>query len=349
VLLSEFDYHLPPELIAQQPLADRAGARMLVVNRTTGTWEDRMFRDFPAYLRAGDCLVLNDSRVFPSRLLGRREHGTGQVEVFLTRPSSCERASGSEGVSSDGLTWEALVRPGRKMRSGERIAITPELTVEILGRGEFGARTVRLHPLGDLFEVLDRAGHVPLPPYIRRPDTAADRERYQTVFARERMDLRDGGSVAAPTAGLHFTPEILDACRRAGAAIARVTLHVGLGTFQPLHTEILEDVRLHGERFVVPQETLRAMDQAKRVVAVGTTSIRSVESDPAANETSLFIQPGFQFSRTGAALTNFHLPKSSLLVLVCALAGKDLALDAYRYAVERRYRFFSYGDCMLIV
>jgi S-adenosylmethionine:tRNA ribosyltransferase-isomerase len=338
VLLSEFDYHLPPELIAQEPLADRAGARMLVVDRATGTWEDRMFRDFPSYLHAGDCLVLNDSRVFPSRLLGRRENGTGQVEVFLTRP-----------VSSDGLTWEALVHPGRKMRTGERIVIAPDLTVEILGRGEFGERSVRLQPSGDLFEVLDRVGHVPLPPYIRRPDTDADRERYQTVFAREPSLLGEGGSVAAPTAGLHFTPEMLEACRQTGAGIGRVTLHVGLGTFQPLHTEVLEDVRLHAERFLVPPETVRAMDAAGRVIAVGTTSVRAIESDPAASETSLFIHPGFTFRRTGAMLTNFHLPKSSLLVLVCAFAGKGLALGAYRHAVEQQYRFFSYGDCMLIV
>lgn len=342
MLLSEFDYPLPPELIAQEPLADRAGARMLVVDRASGTWQDRMFRDLPSYLRAGDCVVLNDSRVFPSRLLGRRENGTGQVEIFLTRPSPAVQ-------SSDGLTWEALVRPGKKMRSGERILITPELTAEILGRGEFGERTVRLHPQGELFEVLDRVGHVPLPPYIRRPDSASDRTRYQTVFARERRDLRDGGSVAAPTAGLHFTPEILDACQSAGAAIARVTLHVGLGTFQPLHTEVLEDVHLHAERLVVPPETLRAMDDAARVIAVGTTSVRAIESDPAASETSLFIQPGFRFRRTGAILTNFHLPKSSLLVLVCAFAGRELALGAYRHAVEQRYRFFSYGDCMLIL
>ena len=337
MLLSEFDYHLPPELIAQEPLADRAGSRMLVVERSRGIWEDRMFRDFPSFLNPGDCLVLNDSRVIPSRLLGRREHGTGEVEVFLTRP-----------VSSDGLTWEALVHPGRKMRTGERILVADELTVEILGRGEFGERTVRLHPRADLLEVLDRVGHVPLPPYIRRTDTPADRERYQTVFASQ------SGSVAAPTAGLHFTSQILDACRQAGAEIARVTLHVGLGTFQPLRTEALEDVHLHTERFVVPPETIRAMDAASRVVAVGTTSVRAIESEAlmsggGAAETSLFIHPGFRFRRTGAMLTNFHLPKSSLLVLVCAFAGKDLALAAYRHAVEQRYRFFSYGDCVLIL
>jgi S-adenosylmethionine:tRNA ribosyltransferase-isomerase len=332
VLLADFDYPLFHELIAQQPLADRAASRMLVVDRAAGTWEDRMFHDFPSYLKPGDCLVLNDSRVFPSRLYGRREHGTGRVEVFLTKP-----------VSSDELTWEALVHPGKKMRTGERIFLSEDLTAEILGRGPFGERTVRLHPRGELYQVLDRIGHVPLPPYIRRPDTEADRERYQTVFARER------GSVAAPTAGLHFTPEILEACDKAGATVARVTLHVGLGTFQPLHGDAIDDVKLHSERFTVPEETIRAMDQATRIVAVGTTSVRAIESDAANGETSLFIYPGFRFRRTGALLTNFHLPKSSLLVLVCAFTGRELTLAAYRHAVEQRYRFFSYGDCMLIL
>jgi len=332
VLLSDFDYHLPEELIAQQPLPDRAASRMLVVDRKTGTWQDRSFREFPSFLHPGDCLVLNDSRVFPSRLYGHREGHSGRVEVFLTQQES-----------ADGLGWSALVRPGRKMRSGERIVISDELSVEIVGRGEFGERSVKLSPKGELFDVLERAGHVPLPPYIRRPDTASDRERYQTVFARER------GSVAAPTAGLHFTPEVLDACRAAGAAIARVTLHVGLGTFQPLHTEIIEEVKLHSESFVVPQDTFNAMDAASRVVAVGTTSVRAIESDPARPQTELFISPGFSFQRTGAMLTNFHLPKSSLLVLVAAFAGRELALSAYRHAVEARYRFFSYGDCMLIL
>src|SRR5215469_4197878 len=306
---------------------------MLVLDRQTGTWEDRVFRDFPSYLRPGDCLVLNDSRVFPSRLYGRREDGRGgRVEVFLTKP-----------ISPDGLTWEALVHPGRKMRTGESIVIADDLTAEILGRGEFGERAVRLHPRGDLFEVLERVGHVPLPPYIRRPDTEADRERYQTVYARER------GSAAAPTAGLHFTPEILEQCKTAGAEIARVTLHVGLGTFQPLRANELEEVHLHKESFHVPEETVRAMDRARRVIAVGTTSVRAIESDASNAETDLFIYPGFPFRRTGALLTNFPPPKSGLLVLVCAFGGKELTLAAYGHAVERRYRVFSYGDCMLIV
>jgi len=332
VLLSDFDYALPEELIAQEPLADRAASRMLVVDRKAGTWQDRAFRDFPSFLHPGDCVVLNDSRVFPSRLLGHREGSTGRVEVFLTKQ-----------ISPDGLTWTALVRPGRKLGAGERVRISEDLTLEILDRGEFGERTVQLSPRGDLFAVLERAGHVPLPPYIHRPDTPADRERYQTVFARE------CGSVAAPTAGLHFTPEILDACRAAGASIAKVTLHVGLGTFQPLHARNIEGVHLHSESFSVPPETIAAMDAASRVIAVGTTSVRAIESEGASGETSLFISPGFPFQRTGALLTNFHLPQSSLLILVCAFAGRELTLAAYRHAVAARYRFFSYGDCMLIL
>lgn len=325
--VDEFDYELPEELIAQQPLPDRDGARMLVVDRASHTWEDRMFRDFPSYVHQDDCLVLNDSRVFPSRLFGRREHGTGRVEIFLTRQITAN-------------TWEALVRPGKKMRTGERVVISEDLSAEILGRGEFGERVVRLHPQGDLFEVLERVGHVPLPPYIRRPDSSEDRARYQTVFAQER------GSVAAPTAGLHFTSDILAQCR---AEIARVTLHVGLGTFQPLHGDVIENITLHEESFVVPAAAVRAMDRARRVIAVGTTSVRAIESDPASPVTRLFLYPGAKFRRTGAMLTNFHLPKSSLLILVCAFAGTDLAMAAYRHAVKEKYRFFSYGDCMLIL
>lgn len=326
MLVSEFDYDLPEELIAQQPLEQRDASRMLVVDRAAGTFEDRMFRDFPSYTRGGDCLVLNDTRVFPSRLYGRREHGTGRVEIFLTRQ-----------ITEN--TWEALVRPGKKMRTGERVMISEELRAEILGRGEFGERVVRLDTRGDLFEVLDKVGHIPLPPYIRRADSVEDRSRYQTVFARER------GSVAAPTAGLHFTPEILAQCR---GEIARVTLHVGLGTFQPLHGDVVEEITLHEESFTIPVAAVEAMERAKRVIAVGTTSVRAIESEPGAS-TRLFLYPGATFRRTGAMLTNFHLPKSSLLILVCAFAGKELALRAYRHAVEEKYRFFSYGDCMLIL
>ena len=342
--LSLFDYHLPPESIAQEPLADRAASRMLALYRDERRWEDRVFREFPRFLRAGDCLVLNDSRVFPSRLFGRRagvhslpvgkknpkrgENLSGEVEAFLLRP-----------VSEDAKTWEALVHPGRKMRTGERL-LFGEVEAEIVARGEYGERTLRFDTHRDIYELLQSIGHVPLPPYIKRADTREDRERYQTVFARET------GSVAAPTAGLHFTPEILDECRSAGAEIAYVTLHVGLGTFQPVRGETL-----HAERFHIAEGNARKIDAAKRVVAAGTTSVRAVESRKLGRtgETDLFIRPGFEFQTTGAMLTNFHLPQSSLLMLVCAFAGREFALSAYRHAVEAGYRFCSYGDCMLIV
>jgi S-adenosylmethionine:tRNA ribosyltransferase-isomerase len=350
--LAEFDYHLPQELIAQEPLADRAASRMLVVHRAEGRWEDRSFRDLPAFLHPGDCLVLNDSRVFPARLFGsragvkalpigkknpkRREHLSGIVEVFLLR-----------SVSSDGRDWQALVRPGRKMHVGERIRFSEELEGEIIARGEFGERTVRFHGPADLWGAFDRIGHVPLPPYIKRADQTSDRERYQTVFARER------GSVAAPTAGLHFTAEVLDECRQAGAEVAYVTLHVGLGTFQPLHEETVEAAHLHNEHYRVPQETADRIRASQRVVAVGTTAVRTIETmartGEMEGETDIFLYPGAEFRVTGAMLTNFHLPRTSLLLLVCAFAGKELALAAYRHAVEARYRFYSYGDCMLIV
>jgi S-adenosylmethionine:tRNA ribosyltransferase-isomerase len=352
--LSAFDFHLPEELIAQQPLPDRAGARMLVLHRADARWEDRLFRSFPEYLDAGDCLVLNDSRVFPARLYGhrqgtrslpigknnpkRREHLSGRVEVLLLRPGTEPR------------TWTALVRPGRKLPTGEIIRFGDGLEAEIVGRGEYGERTLRFACGQDLHEAFERLGHVPLPPYIKRPDDAADRERYQTVFAQEK------GSVAAPTAGLHFTPEVLDRCRERGAAIARVTLHIGLGTFQPLHAEQVEQEKLHSEAYSIDEASAAAMREAKRLVAVGTTSVRTVETvlrdgplRAAAGDTDIFLYPGHQFRGVGAMLTNFHLPRTSLLLLVCAFAGADLALAAYRHAVEARYRFYSYGDCMLIL
>lgn len=345
VNLSEFDYDLPESSIAQAPLADRAGSRMLVLDRRARSWEDKQFRDFPGYLRAGDCLVLNDSRVIPSRLFGHRmgvhslpvgkgnpkkaENLSGAVEVFLVKP-----------VSEDGMTWETLVRPGRKMRTGERIRFEGGLEAEILARGEFGERTIRFDATGDIYEIVNAIGHIPLPPYIKRGDSPEDRERYQTVFARK------AGSVAAPTAGLHFTPEILERCRESGAAIAYVTLHVGLGTFQPVRGDTL-----HSERFAVSADAEAKIRSAQRVVCAGTTSVRSVESLMLgkSGETNLFIRPGFEFRACGAMLTNFHLPQSSLLMLVCAFAGTEFVLAAYRHAVESGYRFYSYGDCMLIV
>jgi S-adenosylmethionine:tRNA ribosyltransferase-isomerase len=326
--LSQFHYHLPESSIAQEPFEDRAGSRMLVLYRGEQRWEDRSFREFPRFLQRGDCLVLNDSKVFPSRLYGRRVGFSGVVEVLLVQP-----------VSEDAKTWTALVHPGRKMRSRERVAFDGA-EAEVIGRGEYGERTLRFHCEDDIYELLSKIGHVPLPPYIKRADTAEDRERYQTVFARET------GSVAAPTAGLHFTAEILDACRGAGAEIAYVTLHVGLGTFQPIRGE-----KLHAERFHVAEDSAAIIRAAHRVICAGTTSVRAVESLYLGKrgETDLFIKPGFEFQRTGAMLTNFHLPESSLLMLVCAFAGRELVLAAYEHAVQAGYRFYSYGDCMLIV
>lgn len=353
--LAAFDYHLPEELIAQEALADRAASRMLVVYRNEQRWEDHTFRELPEFLRAGDCLVFNDSRVFPARLFGRRagvhalpigkgnpkrrEYLSGRVEVFLLRAASADRKD-----------WDALVRPGRKMPTGERIQFDGGLEGEIVARGEFGERTIRFFTERDPFEEFERIGHVPLPPYIRRGDRPEDRERYQTVFARAK------GSVAAPTAGLHFTPEIVEACRARGADTASITLHVGLGTFQPLHAEQVEQARLHSERYAISAESAARMSAAGRLVAAGTTSVRTIETALARGpmaaqegETDIFIYPGFAFRGTGAMLTNFHLPRTSLLLLVCAFAGTELALAAYRHAVEQRYRFYSYGDCMLIV
>jgi S-adenosylmethionine:tRNA ribosyltransferase-isomerase len=338
--LADFDFTLPDELIAQAPLPDRAASRMLVVDRVRGSWEDRQFRDLPEYLNAGDCLVLNDSRVFPARLYGHRAGRTGEVEVLLLRP-----------VDGAAMDWEALVHPGKKMRVGERVRFADGLEAEVIARREFGERTLRFAAEGDLYDRFEEIGHVPLPPYIKRRDAAADRERYQTVFAREK------GSAAAPTAGLHFTAEVLDACRARGAEIAFVTLHVGLGTFQPIHGDRVDGHRLHSEHYRITAENAARMAAARRLVAVGTTSVRTIESamrhggglQESSGETDLFIYPGFDFRATGAMLTNFHLPRTSLLLLVCAFAGQDLALGAYRHAVERGYRFYSYGDCMLIV
>lgn len=312
---------------------------MLVVDRAAGRWEDRSFRDLPSYLRGGDCLVLNNTRVFPSRLFGHKRDHTGRIEVFLTR-----------ALDPDRRRWDCLVRPGRKVLTRTEIIFNDRLSGIIRSHGEHGHRTIELTVDGDLDEVLDSIGHTPLPPYIHRSDSPEDRERYQTVFARDR------GSIAAPTAGLHFTPEVLDACRRAGAATVEVTLHVGLGTFEPLHTEVIEQARLHSESFIVSSESARAVNTAERVIAVGTTSVRTLESagrggqvEAIAGETDIFIYPGYEFRIVDAMVTNFHLPRSSLLLLVAAFGGTELMLAAYRHAVEQRYRFFSYGDCMLIL
>jgi S-adenosylmethionine:tRNA ribosyltransferase-isomerase len=363
VLVSDFHYDLPPERIAQDPLADRAGSRMLHLNRPAGSWQDRMFRELPDLLRPDDVLVVNNTLVFPARLYGHRSGKRaqvlspqnpaarnflhGRVEVLLTRQ-----------ISADPNEWECLVRPGRKIGIGERIFFgnPVELEAEVIARGSFGERRIRFAPAADFFARVERIGHVPLPPYIGREDRATDRDRYQTVYARER------GSVAAPTAGLHFTPEILERIRGRGIEVAEVTLHVGLGTFQPVRVERVEDHKLHGEWYEIPAETARLVDAAKqdkrRVVAVGTTTVRALEHaaqrvagnrvEAGRGEADLFIYPGYQFRVVDALLTNFHLPESTLLMLVCALGGKDFVMNAYRHAVETGYRFYSYGDCMFV-
>ncbi|MGZ4865793.1 MAG: tRNA preQ1(34) S-adenosylmethionine ribosyltransferase-isomerase QueA [Candidatus Angelobacter sp.] len=397
MLVSDFDFYLPEELIAQEALADRSSSRLLHLSRSTGNFEDRRFVEFPGLLRPGDLLVLNSSRVFPARLYGRRAglHAQplsprnpasrdflhGRVEVMLTRQMGPQE-------------WQALVRPGRKIGVGERIffsaadsasataaptsaASVPgpgapgsaasgqaaELTAEVIGRGEFGERTLRFDPVPDFFAVVEKLGHVPLPPYIAREDRQEDRERYQTVYARPETT----GSVAAPTAGLHFTPQILAAIRERGIEIAELTLHVGLGTFQPVHVQNVEEHKLHRESFAITDAAAaqinRALAEKRRVVAVGTTTVRTLEFAASQNavalggtasvsagsgEADIFIYPGFNFRVVNAMLTNFHLPKSTLLMLVAAFAGRENVLKAYAHAVAEKYRFFSYGDCMFV-
>ncbi|MGA8537849.1 MAG: tRNA preQ1(34) S-adenosylmethionine ribosyltransferase-isomerase QueA [Terriglobales bacterium] len=389
MLVSDFYYDLPAECIAQTPLADRAGSRLLHVKREAGIWpkrslEDRKFRDFPDLLRSDDLLVLNNTSVFPARLFGHRsgekaQHVSphnpaardflrGRIEVLLIRQ-----------ITADPNEWECLVRPGRKIGIGEKLYFSrssgnllkddapepsAELEAEVIGRGGFGERRIRFAPVLDFFACIERIGHVPLPPYIDRDDRTEDRERYQTIYARTR------GSVAAPTAGLHFTPEILQQIRARGIEIAEITLHVGLGTFQPVRVEKVEDHKLHREWYEIPIEAAHAINQAKtegrRVVAVGTTTVRALEyaAEHAAphdeqpgnanrveaghGEADIFIHTGHRFRIVDALLTNFHLPQSTLLMLVCALGGKELVMAAYRHAVETGYRFYSYGDCMFI-
>lgn len=354
MLVSDFDYPLPPERIAQQPLAERDASRMLVVERATGSLHDSAFRELPRWLTAGDLMVVNNTRVIRARLFGRRaglhaqplspqnpaskDFLKGSIEAFLTRQLSAD-------------TWEALVRPGRKVQVGERLIFDEGVEAEVLEHGQFGQRTLRFHYSGDFLALLDRIGHVPLPPYIHRSDQPGDTETYQTVYARQ------AGSVAAPTAGLHFTPAMLARLREAGVEIAEITLHVGLGTFQPVHVERVEDHQMHAESFHISPAAAatiaKAHAQKRRIIAVGTTTVRTLESGPVTagpGESRLFIYPGFQFSVVGGMLTNFHLPRSTLLMLVCAFGGQELILRAYHHAVDHGgYRFFSYGDCMLVV
>jgi S-adenosylmethionine:tRNA ribosyltransferase-isomerase len=361
VRVSDFTYHLPPELIAQQPLAERSASRMLRISRESGAVDDLHFSDFAELLHPTDLVVFNNTRVFPARLFGRRS-GSRSQRLSAQNPASRDFLKGrvevllTRQVSAESNEWECLVRPGRKIGIGERLYFGPEdeLTAEVTARSGFGERTIRFEPVPDFFAILDGLGHVPLPPYIAREDDSSDRERYQTVYARER------GSVAAPTAGLHFTPEILARIRERGIETTEITLHVGLGTFQPVREERVEDHKLHSETYEISGKAAwkinRALQEKRRVVAIGTTTVRTLEYaaretgtvQPGHGEADLFIYPGFRFRVTGALLTNFHLPQSTLLMLVCAFAGRDQVLAAYRHAVEQRYRFYSYGDCMLV-
>jgi S-adenosylmethionine:tRNA ribosyltransferase-isomerase len=374
VLVSDFNFHLPEELIAQAPLADRSASRLLRVDRSSGHLSDLGFRNFPGLLRPDDLLVLNNTKVFPARLFGRRarlksqavsarnpaarDFLRGRVEVLLTR----QVVTGSGADKSENTNdWECLVRPGRKIQVGERIFFgeleegQDVLEAEVIARGAFGERTIRFQRVDDFFGSVARIGRVPLPPYIARTDSAADRERYQTVYARER------GSVAAPTAGLHFTPEALAQIADRGIETTEITLHVGLGTFQPVRVERVEEHKLHREPFTISATAAHKINSAlaasRRVIAVGTTTVRTLEYavrqaggrfSAGSGEADIFIYPGYKFQVVKGLLTNFHLPQSTLLMLVCAFAGRENVLRAYDHAVAQRYRFYSYGDCMFL-
>ncbi len=346
--VSDFNFDLPDDLIAQEPPPERGGSRLMIVDRATGATDHRQFAELPALLRPGDVLAVNDTRVFPARLIGTRLPGGGAAECFLVRPSDAPD------------TWIALVHPGQRLREGSRMIFESHgrrLDAEVIGRHFHGRRTVRFwtedgSPVRD---TIDAIGHVPLPPYIKRPDAIADRDRYQTVYARAR------GSIAAPTAGLHFTPSILEQLAAKGIERVSITLHVGYGTFQPIRVERAEEHEMEPEHYEVTPDAAAALTKAiqegRRVIAVGTTTTRTLESlrvsrdgvvEPGTGDTSLFIRPGHPFKIVSGLITNFHLPCSSLLMLVSALGGQEHILAAYRDAVAHRYRFYSYGDAMLI-
>jgi S-adenosylmethionine:tRNA ribosyltransferase-isomerase len=339
MLISDFDYGLPPELIAQEPLAERQASRMLVVHRDSSGLTDSRFSELPRFLRAGDVLVLNNTKVFPARLLGHTETGA-KIEIFLVRDI---------GDS----TWEALARPARRLRPGKKLIFDNELTAELVDRSSEGQVIVRFDGDADLEAKLDNVGRTPLPPYIKRDtlDPDKDRERYQTVFASRR------GAIAAPTAGLHFTPAVLDEIKEAGIEIAEITLHVGYGTFEPVRATDLSQHTVSAESYEIDAATAEKLKQARRIVAVGTTSTRALEANlsefgsftAGSHSAELTIRPGYRFKAVDALLTNFHLPQSSLLVLTSTFGGHELIMDAYRHAVSEKYRFYSYGDCMLIV
>ncbi len=342
--IADFDYELPAELIAQTPLDARDASRMLVLDRHEQTWSDSSFKDFTQHLRRNDVVVVNNSRVIPARLTGRREETGGQVEVFLVR-------------EIDAAVWEALVRPGGRLKQGARVVFGDgKLTGEMLDQPGPELRQVRFHCEGSFEDTLAELGSTPLPPYIKRPsgDSQADRERYQTVYSKHR------GAIAAPTAGLHFTPEVFaDVAKR--ASLAEITLHVGYGTFEPVRVDDVAQHTVSGEHYEISESAAQTINEARanggRIIVVGTTTMRALESSatedrqilPGKGVATLTIKPGYNFRIADALLTNFHLPRSSLLILVSAFAGRDFILRAYRHAVEQRYRFYSYGDCMLIL
>lgn len=347
--VSDFDFQLPDHLIAQDPPAQRGGSRLLVLDRASGRVSHHKFTDLPSLLRAGDLLVVNDTRVFPARLIGNRLPGGGAAECFLVRPTG------------EGDEWVALVHPGQRLRAGARMAFAAgdrRLNAEVVGMHFHGRRTVRLWTDDgtSVRDAIDAIGHIPLPPYIKRDDAPIDRDRYQTVFARAR------GSIAAPTAGLHFTPSVLDTLAERGVHRAAVTLHVGYGTFQPVRVDRVEDHQMEAEHYEVSAGTAAALTAARRegrrIITVGTTSTRTVESLtigadgtvlPGRGETALFIHPGHPFKLVSGMVTNFHLPRSSLIMLVSALAGREQVLAAYGTAVREGYRFYSYGDAMVVL
>ena len=336
----DFYFDLPEELIAQTPIAQRDASRLLVLDKESGAWEHKHFFDLPGYLRAGDCLILNNSRVLPARLLGHRLPGGGACEVLLL-------------IDRGENIWECLVRPGKKMRVGAKVSFGDgELVGEVVEELPGGNRLVKFSYEGIFLEVLDRLGKMPLPPYIKAE--LQDRERYQTVYSKV------NGSAAAPTAGLHFTPELLAQLKEMGVSIGYVTLHVGLGTFRPVKEDEITAHEMHSEYCIIPQETADLINETKRnggrVICVGTTSCRTIESwagedgtmRASAGWTNIFIYPGYRFKVLDALVTNFHLPESTLIMLVSALAGREETLAAYKEAVKERYRFFSFGDAMFI-
>ena len=349
MLLSDFDYELPEELIAQEPLRHRDASRMLILDRAAQTREDSKFELLPAYVRAGDVLVVNNTRVFPARLIGRREPSGGRVEVLLTR-------------EVEPAIWEAMVRPAQRLKAGARLRFgDSSLRAEVLEYSAKGGRLLRFEADSErgqsLESLLNEQGQTPLPHYIRRPsgESAEDSERYQTVFAREK------GAIAAPTAGLHFTPEVISALRARQARVVEITLHVGYGTFEPVRVDNIEEHRVAPEFFQISEEAASVINERRaqggRIIAVGTTTTRALESAvnaqglvaAGAGESELTITPGYKFQITDALLTNFHLPRSSLLLLVSAFAGREFTLAAYRHAVAARFRFYSYGDCMFVI